>query len=463
MKYLSTRNTEKTVGFKTALLAGLAPEGGLYVPTEWPQVSIGHDAEILQSYSKNAATLMQPFLSPDIPKAVLNKITEDAYAGFAHDEVAPLVEISENHWLLQLFHGPTLSFKDFALQVLARLFDYVLAQSGDRLTIIGATSGDTGSAAIAACQGRPNLDIFILHPHGRISEVQRRQMTSVLAENVHNIAIEGTFDDCQEIVKAMFNDKPFRHDLRLAAINSINWARILAQVVYYHVAASRLKNKIPVFSVPTGNFGDVYAGYVAYRMGLPVKQLIVATNQNDIMARVLTTGRYWLENVVPTITPSMDIQVASNFERLLFEIYDRNPKRVSECMNSLSADGGFVIDSARLNIVRSLFKSTAIDEPTTLAEIAKIHAETGYFVDPHTAVGVAAAREFSSLKDCTIVSLATADPAKFPDSVERATGKRPALPSRLAEALVSEEHYEVLTRDVETVKAYIRLHSCFAN
>ena len=458
LQYLSTRGSDQIIGFEETLLAGLAPDGGLYVPAEWPAVWNGPDTRRL-SYAEDAARLMEPFVNEEIDSAALNAITRDAYSEFQHKDVAPLVEIGDGHWLLELFHGPTLSFKDFALQVLSRLFDHVLQRKGERLTVIGATSGDTGSAAIAACQGRSNLDIFVLHPLGLISDVQRRQMTSVVAENVHNIAIEGTFDDCQRLVKAMFNDRAFRYDLALAAINSINWARILAQVVYYHVAASRLNDWPPTFAVPTGNFGDVYAGYVAHRTGLPVKRLIVATNRNDILTQSLTTGKHWLGDVTPTITPSMDIQVASNFERLLFEIYDRNGVEISRRMEALGSDGGFTIEAERLNKARTLFTGIAIDETLTLAEMGRVHAETGLLIDPHTAVGVAAARTFVTTENGPVISLATADPAKFPDSVERATGRRPKTPERLAEALVSDEHCDVLPRDLNTLQAYIRSRS----
>ena len=430
------------------------------MPAEWPKARNEPNKITAHTYAANAAYLMEPFVRTDIDKDTLNAITLEAYAKFHHTDVAPLVEIGDGHWLLELFHGPTLSFKDFALQVLGRLFDHVLGRKGRHLTVIGATSGDTGSAAISACQGRANIDIFILHPHGRISDVQRRQMTSVKAENVYNIAIEGTFDDCQKLVKAMFNDTIFRRELALGAINSINWARILAQIVYYYVSAARLNNGVPTFAVPTGNFGDAYAGYVASRMGLPVKRLIVATNTNDILAQSLTTGRHKLETVKPTITPSMDIQVASNFERLLFEIYDRDGTEISRHMEALSSDGGYTIDTKRLERTRSLFTGVAIDETQTRNEMKRVHAETGLLIDPHTAVGIAAGRAHLATNDGPVISLATADPAKFPDSVESATGQRPKPPERLAKALASSERYEVLEGDLKGLQAYIRARSC---
>lgn len=461
LEYVSTRSTIGPVGFKTALLEGLAPDGGLFVPTKWPSVAT-ETTTALHSYSANAAHLIHPFVEAAIPRPILNTITEQAYTGFSHNEVAPLVEIGENHWLLELFHGPTLSFKDFALQILGRLFDYVLSENCQQITIIGATSGDTGSAAIAACKDRPNIDIFILHPRDRISSTQRRQMTSVLADNVHNIAVEGTFDDCQKIVKKMFNDELFRRELGLSAINSINWARILAQTVYYHVAVEKLNKSDTIFSVPTGNFGDVYSGYVAHLRGLPIRGLIVATNENDILVRALTTGKYQIGAVKPTIAPSMDIQVASNFERLLFELYNRDVEKVSACMNSISTAGGFTIDENSIETAQSLFSSTAIDERAMLNEMEKIFAETGFLIDPHTAVGVAAARKHPCYRKHPIISLSTADPSKFPEAVERATGKRPTPPPRLAEALVAEERYQVLKGDVGEIQAYIRALSRFA-
>ena len=459
MRYQSTRENDQIVGFEEVLLAGLAPDGGLYVPTEWPAAPFEPNKITTLTYAANAAYLMEPFVIGDIDKDTLNAITTEAYAKFHHTDVAPLVEIGDGHWLLELFHGPTLSFKDFALQILGRLFDHVLGRKGQRLTVVGATSGDTGSAAISACQGRANIDIFILHPHGRVSDVQRRQMTSVKAENVHNIAIEGTFDDCQKLVKAMFNDSAFRRDLALAAINSINWARILAQIVYYYVSAGRLNNGAPTFAVPTGNFGDVYAGYVASRMGLPVQKLIVATNSNDILVQSLTTGKHELQAVKPTITPSMDIQIASNFERLLFEIYDRDGTEISRHMEALNSEGRYTIDAERRKRTCSLFTGIAIDENQTRNEMKRIHAETGLLIDPHTAIGVAAARAHLTTNDGPVISLATADPAKFPDSVEMATGQRPKRPERLAKALTSSEQYEVLERDLKGLQAYIRARS----
>lgn len=455
VNYVSTRGSDQKVGFQDTLLTGLAPDGGLYVPTDWPQ--IGQQSHTLAGpYEKDAAALMSPFVDGDIDISTLTAITRAAYAKFGHEDVAPLVEIGDGHWLLELFHGPTLSFKDFALQVLGGLFEHVLKQKGEHVTIVGATSGDTGSAAIAACRGRPNIDIFILHPLGRVSDVQRRQMTSVMAENIHNVAIEGTFDDCQKLVKAMFSDETFRNELALAAVNSINWARVVAQTVYYHVAASRLANGPLSFAVPTGNFGDVYAGYVAHRTGLPLNRLIVATNQNDILAQVLTTGRYWSGRVTSTITPSMDIQVASNFERLLFDLYDRNGIQISRRMEALRVKGGFTVDPERVEAAQRLFTGVAIDEALTLSEMERVHAETGLLIDPHTAVGVAAARMSHSHDNGPVISLATAHPAKFPDSVERATGRRPKSPDHLAEALICDERYDVLGRDLNALQAYIR-------
>ena len=462
MEYVSTRGAAPPLEFEDVLITGLAPDGGLYVPNSWPELT-ETDLRALAglSYADAACRVVGPFIGDAVDSKVLADMTRRTYAVFDHPDVAPLIEIGESEWLLELFHGPTLAFKDFALQLLGRLFDHALARRGERVTIVGATSGDTGSAAIHACRGRENLDIFILHPEGRVSDVQRRQMTTVTDANVHNIAIRGTFDDCQALVKAMFNDAGFRADMRLSAVNSINWARVMAQIVYYATAAAALRSGAgPVaFSVPTGNFGDVYAGYAAQCMGVPIAQLIVATNRNDILARAFNEGAYRVSNVAPTMSPSMDIQVSSNFERLLFDLYDRDGSAIVNLMNALADQGGFDIPTERLQAARGLFDAGRVDEEQTLEAIAAVHAETGQLIDPHTAVGIAAARRLRRTTDIPMVTLATAHPAKFPDAVERATGKRPALPSVLAGLMDAEERLAVLDRDLGRLQDYIRAHA----
>ena len=452
VNYVSTRGSDQKVGFQDTLLTGLAPDGGLYVPTDWPQ--IGQQSHTLAGpYEKDAAALMSPFIDGDIDISTLTAITRAAYAQFGHEDVAPLVEIGDGHWLLELFHGPTLSFKDFALQVLGGLFEHVLKQKGEHVTIVGATSGDTGSAAIAACRGRPNIDIFILHPLGRVSDVQRRQMTSVMAENIHNVAIEGTFDDCQKLVKEMFSDETFRNELALAAVNSINWARVVAQTVYYHVAASRLANGPLSFAVPTGNFGDVYAGYVAHRTGLPLNRLIVATNQNDILAQVLTTGRYWSGRVASTITPSMDIQVASNFERLIFDVCSCDSNKTSKLMNDLHEHGEFKLENNELKKIKENFYSESLSETETKSVIEEVYKNERMLIDPHTAVAFGAASKMS-LEEDTII-LATAHPSKFSDVVMKKTSIKPELPEDLKSILLKKEKYDKLPKNLIKIQNYI--------
>ena len=383
----------------------------------------------------------------------------DAYATFRHAAVCPLLQLSHDTWLLELFHGPTLAFKDVALQLAGRMLDAELQRRGERIAIVVATSGDTGSAAIEACRGRPNIDVFVLHPEGRVSEVQRRQMTTVLAPNVHNIALEGTFDDCQDMVKALFADGAFREEHRLGALNSINWGRVVAQVVYFVTAALSLgaTDTRPVsFVVPTGNFGNVFAGWVARQMGLPIAQLIIGSNRNDILTRVVHTGRMDIEEVVPTMSPSMDIQVSSNFERLLFELNGRDGGLTVEQMGVFRASGHLVLESDQLRDLQATFAAASVDEPQTLEQIARTYSESGVTVDPHTAVGLAAARAVARDADIPVIALATAHPAKFPDAVERAIGVRPALPEHLADVFDRPERYSVVANDVDVVKAVIR-------
>ena len=459
LRYISTRGDAPALGFEDVLLTGLARDGGLYLPETWPTFSAAEiEAMSGLSYADLALKVMSPFVGDDIPEAEFAKMIKEAYAGFDHQAVAPLRQLDHNEWLMELFHGPTLAFKDFALQLLGRLLDRTLTKRGSRATIVGATSGDTGSAAIEACRDRDAIDIFILHPKGRVSEVQRRQMTTVTSANVHNIAIEGTFDDCQAMVKAMFNNLEFRDEMKLSAVNSINWARVMAQIVYYFHAGVALgaPHREMTFSVPTGNFGDVFAGYCARQMGLPIKQLIVATNRNDILARFFQTGSYSKGTVLPTMSPSMDIQVSSNFERLLFDMVDRDGDRIRALMAALDQSGEFDVDADRLAESQKLFTGLAVDEEQTLNVIRQVGESTGTAVDPHSAIGVAAGRVARRDPTSPLVSLATAHPAKFPDSVEKATGQRPTLPASLADLLEREERYEVLPNDLGAVMDRVR-------
>ena len=441
------------------LLAGLSPDGGLYVPTEWPKLYLDKNSLSSLTYSELAAHLMKPFMGTGIDTSSLTAITDNAYQEFSSDEITPIIEIAPSLWVLELFHGPTLSFKDFALQVVSRMFDHVLSEAGEHITVIGATSGDTGSAAIEACKNRKNLDLFMLHPIGRVSEVQRKQMTSVRADNIHNIAIEGTFDDCQSLVKAMFEDSAFRNEMSLAAVNSINWARVMAQVVYYYAAALKFQVDAPIFSVPTGNFGNIYAGYAAKRTGLDISGLLIATNQNDILHRMLSTGVYKTESVKPGISPSMDIQIASNFERYLFDLYDQDDVLLGQHMSKLKEDGSLIIESGKLKEARKVFSSASITEQETLLEMESVYAETGVLIDPHTAVGTAAARTLDNAGNKPIVCLATADPAKFGSAVEKATGKHPTIPERLLSVLTMKEHYNTLQCNLSALQKYIRANS----
>ena len=458
MRYVSTRGEAPELGFAEVLRAGLATDGGLYVPAEVPHWSPDDIAALAGvPYEEAALRVMAPFCAPDFDKATLRRLIGAAYAGFGHAARAPLVQLAPNRFLLELFHGPTLAFKDFAMQVIGRLFQESLTRDGSRITIVGATSGDTGSAAIEAFRGLSNVDCFILFPHGRVSEVQRRQMTTATEANVHAIAVDGTFDDCQALVKAMFADASFRDEVALSAVNSINWGRVLAQVVYYFTAAVALgaPHRPVSFTVPTGNFGDIYAGSIARRMGLPVGRLVVATNRNDILDRCLRTGEYRPEGVEPTISPSMDIQVSSNFERALFDAYDRDPAPVRQAMADLRA-GGFTVSQGAIHALRAIYDSGRASEAETAAVIADTHRATGETVCPHTAVGLHVAADHPG--DGPMVALATAHPAKFPDAVEQATGHRPALPARLAHLMEGEERIARLPNDLAAVQAHVRAH-----
>src|SRR4051794_18524491 len=393
MLHVSTRGEALPIGFTDALLAGLAGDGGLYVPENWPALSRGMIAGFAgRRYADVAKTVMGALLDGEVPSPDLDRMVEEAYAGFRHPAVCPLVQVGDNLFVLELFHGPTLAFKDLAMQLLGRLMDHVLKARGGRATIVAATSGDTGSAAVEAFRGLDQVDVFILYPHGRVSDVQRRQMTGVAAPNVHALAVEGTFDDCQAIVKGMFNHARFRDELQLSGVNSINWARVAAQAVYYFTAAVALGSPYrPVsFSVPTGNFGDILAGWVAKRMGLPIERLMIGTNANDILVRALSTGSYRTRSVEPTTSPSMDIQISSNFERLLFEAYGRDAGAIRRLMGSLAQARGFDIDAGPLERIRAEFAAVSVDEPTVAAEIRNVHRTTGMVIEPHTAIGTRA-------------------------------------------------------------------------
>ena len=458
MRYVSTRGAAPVLGFEDVLLAGLARDGGLYVPETWPQFTAGDWRKLKGlSYAEIAVAVMAPFVGDAISRADFARIAKDAYAGFAHRAVTPLRQSGADEWVLELFHGPTLAFKDCALQLLGRLFDHVLAKRKARVTIVGATSGDTGSAAIEACRGRDATDIFILFPHGRVSEIQRRQMTTAGEANVHAIAVQGTFDDCQAMVKAMFDDAAFRDRHQLSAVNSINWARVMAQIVYYVHAALALgaPDRAVSFAVPTGNFGDIFAGYAAKQMGLPIASLCIATNTNDILARFMATGAYDMGPVVATVSPSMDIQVSSNFERLLFDLLGRDGAATGGLMGSLKQSGAFRVSVPQLKAARALFSAARVSEDETLATMAREWRETGVLVDPHSAVGLAAGRHVRGTAAEPWVHLATAHPAKFPDAVERATGQRPPLPPHMADLPKRPERYDVLANDLAAVQAYI--------
>ncbi len=461
MRYVSTRGAAPALGFEDAMLAGLARDGGLYVPETWPTLDATTIAGFAgQPYEAVAAAVMRPFLGDAFSEQELTGALARAYACFDHPARAPLVQIGPADWLLELHHGPTLAFKDFAMQALGQLFQIALARRGARIAIVGATSGDTGSAAIEALRGLDAVDVFILYPHGRVSEVQRRQMTTPTEANVHALAIDGDFDACQALVKAMFNDLPFRDAQRLAAINSINWARILAQVVYYFTAAAALGGPArPVsFAVPTGNFGDVFAGHVARAMGLPVARLVIATNANDILHRTLATGRHDRAGVTPTTSPSMDIEVSSNFERLLFELYDRDGAAVTGLMEELRA-GGFALRQGALGALREGFASGRAGDAQAAAEIRRVRAETGIVIDPHTATGLVAARANRGDPATPMVTLATAHAAKFPDAVEAACGVRPPLPPRMSDLYDRPERIVRLPNDLHAVEAVIRERS----
>ncbi|KTF70755.1 threonine synthase [Sphingomonas sp. HT-1] len=455
MQYHSTRGAAPSLGFRDVTLTGLASDGGLYVPVAWPSFSAEDIAAMRGlSYVETAVRVMLPFVTPDLSEDELRQLCTQAYGRFAHAAVTPMVQLDRQHWLLELFHGPTLAFKDVALQLLGLFFEKFLAGTSQHLTIVGATSGDTGSAAIDAVAGRIGVDIFMLHPKGRVSDVQRRQMTTVLAPNVHNIAIEGSFDDAQALVKAMFNDAAFSGRFQLSAVNSINWARLMAQVVYYFYAAVRLgaPERPVAFAVPTGNFGDVFAGYVAQRMGLPVAKLVVATNVNDILHRALSAGDYSAGTVTPTAAPSMDIQVSSNFERLLFDLAGAP---IADQMRGFESTRAMQLTNAQRSGAAALFTSDAIDAEGMNEAMRWACAEAAQVIDPHTAIGLAAAQRAGLPADMPVVTLATAHPAKFRDAVERATGMRPQVPNRVGDLFERQERYDVLPAEFGAITGYI--------
>lgn len=463
MLHISTRGEAPAVSFTDAMLSGLARDGGLYVPQEWPFFDATTIASWAgQPYEVIARHVIGALTGGEIEPQVLGSMIDEAYASFRHPAVCPLVQLDDNLFLLELFHGPTLAFKDVAMQLLARMMDHALKARGARATIVGATSGDTGSAAIEAFHGLEQVDIFILYPHGRVSDVQRRQMTTVNAPNVHAIAMEGTFDDCQTMLKNLFNKPELRDRLALSGVNSINWARIVAQTVYYFTSALSLggPHRAVSYAVPTGNFGDVLAGYVAKRMGLPMGTLHVATNVNDILVRALETGRYDLREVIPTAAPSMDIQISSNFERLLFDAGERDGGAIRRLMDSLRQSGTFSIDDGALEEIRAEFDAASVSQEETAAEIASTWRSAGYLLDPHSAIGVSAARRALKADPHTpVVALATAHPAKFPAVVQEASGIYPELPQHLADLGEREEHTVVLQNDIAAVEAYLLQHA----
>ena len=466
MPYLSTRDRRQPperVPFDAVLRDGLAHDGGLYLPVDWPRLTAA-DLKSFQgkSYVEIATRVTAPFLDGIIAPAAWEKMVADAYSGFDHQpDIAPLRALEPGFWLLELFHGPTLAFKDYALQLVGRLFEHVLEQRRARVTIIGATSGDTGSAAIAGCSGAELVDIFMLYPKGRISEAQRRQMTTVTAPNVYAIAVDGTFDDCQDLVKAMFADVPFRRDLNLSAVNSINWARIMAQIVYYVAAAVALgaPERSVGFTVPTGNFGNVFACHVARRMGVPIAEIVIATNRNDILTRFFETGTMGMETVEPSLSPSMDIQVASNFERFYYELKDGDAGAVADGVAAFRRSGTLLVSEAEWRAAGAQFTAARVDDAGTIAEIAATYRKSNIVLDPHSAIAVAAAKAKRRDPNLPMVALATAHPAKFPDAVKRAIGRLPEIPECLSALMQLPERAPALPNDLTAVEDYVRAHA----
>jgi len=460
VRYLSTRGEASTLSFTDALLAGLARDGGLYVPESYPTLDAATIAGFAgRPYAQVAQEVIGPFMGGEIAADAFTAMLEASYATFRHPAVTPLAQIGDNLFVLELFHGPTLAFKDVAMQLLGRMMDHALKARGQRATIVGATSGDTGAAAIEAFSGLEQVDVFIMYPHGRVSDVQRRQMTTVEAPNIHAIALEGTFDDCQAILKGLFNNHGFRDGLRLSGVNSINWARVVAQTVYYFTSAAVLggPHRKVSYTVPTGNFGDILAGYIAKQMGLPIDRLIIATNENDILARTLDSGAYEVKGVHATSSPSMDIQVSSNFERLLFDAYGRDPAAIRGLMGAQAQGGRFAIDEKPLAKIRSEFDALRTGETGTAKEIARVYKEAGYLLDPHTAVAVHGARKaLAKAPHVPMVCLGTAHPAKFGDAVFAAAGVRAPLPAHMEGLLERKEHFTVLPNDQAAIEQFVR-------
>jgi threonine synthase len=462
MRFVSTRGGVEPKNFEDVILTGLAPDGGLFVPEQIPQFSQQEIASWAGlSYQDLALKVMTPFVTDAIPEADLKKLIDDSYSSFRHSGIAPLVQTGHNEWIMELFHGPTLAFKDFALQFLGNLLDYTLEKRNQKVVIMGATSGDTGSAAIEGCRRCSNIDIFILHPHNRVSDVQRRQMTTVMADNIHNIALHGNFDDCQNMVKASFADQSFLPEGRqLVAVNSINWARIMAQIVYYFWAALSLggpARKVS-FSVPTGNFGDIFAGYLAHKMGLPIEQLVIATNQNDILHRCISDNDHSTRPLEQSLAPSMDIMISSNFERLLFDLYDRDGAAIAGLMADAKA-GHMALSDSALTKARELFSSYRCDDDGMVGIIRDTYADCDYLLDPHTAIGLEAARQCRSNSETPMITLATAHPAKFPDAVKQAGYPQdPELPSHMADLFEREEQFTVLDNVQAAVQQFIAEH-----
>ena len=459
MKYVSTRGQAPVLNFDEVLLAGLARDGGLYVPESWPQFSAA-DIRAMRglSYAEVAAKVMEPFVAGCLTPDELRDLCAETYGGFTHPAVAPLKQFAPDLWVMELFHGPTLAFKDYALQLVGRLFDHVLTKRGERVTTVGATSGDTGSAAIESCRDRQAVKIVILHPKGRVSEVQRRQMTTILSDNVRNLAVDGTFDDCQTIVKTLFNDHEFRDTQHLSAVNSINWARIMAQIAYYFWAGVTLgsPDRPMAFAVPTGNFGNVFAGYAAMRMGLPVARLIVGSNRNDILTRFFETGAMTSQGVFPSLSPSMDIQISSNFERLLWEFLGRDGAATAHLLGQFGSTGTMTVPDAAWTSITGLFQGYRFDDASTTAIMRQTFETTGETLDPHSAIGFGAAHLAKVPAGIPIVSLATAHPAKFPDAVVAATGLHPALPPHLADLFDRPERMDAISADPSHIKDYVR-------
>lgn len=463
MKYISTRGQAAPLSFEEVVLTGLAPDGGLFVPETLPQFSREEIASWTSlPYNELALKIITPFVDGAIPAADLKRIIDVAYSDFRHRAIAPLVQSGHNEWILELFHGPTLAFKDFALQFLGHLLDYILDKRGQKVVIMGATSGDTGSAAIEGCRRCKNIDIFILHPHGRVSDVQRRQMTTVLNDNIHNIAVEGNFDDCQNMVKASFGDQSFLPPGRqLVAVNSINWARIMAQIVYYFWAALSVggPHRQVSFAVPTGNFGDVFAGYLARGMGLPVEQLVIGTNANDILHRCISANDHSKKPLQHSLSPSMDIMVSSNFERLLFDLYDKDGAAINNLMASLSAGTTSKLAEAALAKARTLFSSYRLDDEETIRVISDEYERSGYLLDPHSAIGLAAGRQCRTSAATPMICLATAHPAKFPEAVKKAGyPENPSLPHHMVDLFEREERYHVIGNDLKAVQTFMSDH-----